>query len=206
MDIDRLLISAISFGRNAIGLVLRPYETMRRIVDRGSLYELPFIALLLAVYFALASLVKTAAFRPYLLTRQFVHLGGATAITFMLVITLLWVVGRLVGGRGSKRGVVLAWAYTLLPTTAWFFITSLLYVIIPPPRTTSPQGVAFSLLYLVFSATLLYWKLSLGYLTLRFGLKLDLPRIVVVLAIVVPLMGLYSIGMYMLGIFKVPFL
>lgn len=203
---DQVVVGFISFGRNVVGLIVRPYETMRRIVDHGSLWELPFLAVLLAFYFSLASLVKTAAFRPFVLTRQFVALGGVAALTYVLVASLLWLVGNRFGDKGSRRGFYLAWAYTLLPTVSWFFMTSLLYVIFPPPRTARPQGVALSLLFLVVSATLFYWKAALAYLALRFGMKLDLPKILLVVGISVPVLALYSIGMYRLGIFRVPFL
>ncbi len=206
MILDALLIAGVSFGRNALGLVTRPYETYRRIVDRGSTWELVYIAVLAMAYFALASLVKVASFRPFLLTRQFVVLGAAALATHALVIAAVWLVGRRVGGTGTLAGITRGWGYTVLPTVCWFFMTSLLYVLLPPPRTTSVAGVAFSVLFLIVSATLFFWKLTLGYLTLRFGLKLDLVRILVVVGFVGPIMGVWSWGMYRLGIFRVPFI
>lgn len=184
--LDQLIISGIAFCRNISGLVVRPYETYRRIIDKGSVWELVFIAML----------VMVSAFR-------FVVAAGAT---YVLVVVLMWIVGRRVGGRGMLKSVALGWGYTMLPTVFWFFMTSLLYIVLPPPRTTSAAGIAFSVLFLVVSATLFFWKLTLGYLTLRFGLKLDLARILVVVAIVGPIVGVWSWGMYRLGIFKVPFL
>lgn len=204
--LGQLLVAGVSFGRNTIGLVVRPYETYRRIVDRGSLWELVYIAVLAILYFGLASMVKVAAFRPFLLTKQFVLLGAAAMTTYVFVVVAVWVVGQRIGGKGTFGGVVLGWAYTMLPTTLWFLATSILYVVLPPPRTTSIAGVTFSIVFLVFSATLFFWKLTLGYLTLRFGLKLDLARILLVVAVVSPVMGAWSHGMYRLGIFKVPFL
>jgi len=203
--VDQLLIAGVSFGRNCIGIVLHPYEAYRRIVREGSLYELIYITSLLIFYFALASVVKVAAFRPFLLTRQFIVLVSAVVATYCVVICLLWLVGQKMGGKGTLRGVAIAWGYTLVPTVLWFFVTSLLYVVLPPPRTTSLAGIALSALFLAFSATLFLWKLMLGYLALRFGLKLDLARILVVVAVVGPVVGIYSYGMYQLGIFKVPF-
>ncbi|MBI3576524.1 hypothetical protein HY086_00605 [Candidatus Gottesmanbacteria bacterium] len=203
---DSLLVGALTFGRTFVGIIFRPYETYRRIIYAGTLWELPYIAVLLAFYFALASLVKTAAFRPFLLTRQFIVLTSATGATFFLVVGLLWFVGIFVGGKGQLYKLGLAWAYTLIPTVLWFLVTSLLYVVLPPPRTDRLQGILFSLLYLVFSVTLFFWKGILAYLTMRFGLKLDLKQVLIVSAISVPILGLYSVLMYRLGIFKVPFL
>ena len=207
MDVGtQLIVGGVNFGQNVVGIVTRPYETYRRIVERGSLWELGFIGSFLAGYFAIASMVKTAAFRPYLLTREFVVLGAAVGVTYLGMVGVIWVIGKRLGGVGTLRGVAVAWGYTLVPTLVWFLTTSLLYLLLPPPRTTSFGGVLFSGLYLVFSATLFFWKLTLAHLTLRFGLKLDLPKILIVAAILVPLVGLYSIGMYRMGIFRIPFL
>lgn len=203
---DQILLALFSFGRSCIGIVTRPYETYRRIVNHGSLYELLPIAALLSSYFAIASVVKTAAFRPYLLTKHFMLLAGAVAVTYAIVVCLLWCAARCVGGRGTERQLALGWAYTLVPTVTWFFVTSILYVLIPPPRTGRPLGIIFSVLYLTFSSVLFFWKVMLSYLTLRFSMRLDLLRIAVVFFIVIPIMVLYSIGMYRIGIFRIPFL
>lgn len=206
MIIEALFVALVSFGKNTIGIITRPYETCRAIIDHGRLWELVYIGFLMTMYFALASLVKTASFRPFLLTRQFFLLSGVAAMTYCVVVGLLWEVGKIVGGKGKLSSLMLGWAYTLVPTVLWFLVTSLLYVLLPPPRTSSPAGVAFSLSFLVFSTTLFLWKIILGYLTLRFSLHLDLSRILMVVTICTPLVAIYSMWMYRLGIFKVPFL
>lgn len=201
-----LIVALVDFGRNIIGLVTRPYETCRRIVEKANLLELVYVGAVLALYFVLASLVKVASFRPFLLTRQFFVLAGAAGVTYCLVVAISWGIGRLVGASGKFRGLAVLWGYSLIPTVIWFFVTSVLYVLLPPPRTTSIRGVIFSVLFLVFSVTLFLWKTTIAYLSLRFGLKLDLGKILLVCVLVFPLLGLYSIGMYRLGIFKIPFI
>ncbi|OGG30435.1 hypothetical protein A3A63_03000 [Candidatus Gottesmanbacteria bacterium RIFCSPLOWO2_01_FULL_46_9] len=203
---NRLLVSGISFGRNCIGIVTRPYETYRRIVEHGSLLELAYIGVVLTMYFVVASIVKTSLLWPFLLTRQFIVLTSATALTFLFVVALFRIAGNLVGAKGTLRGLALGWGYSLLPTLAWFWMTSLLYIFLPPPRTTSSQGVAFSIVYLLVSATLLFWKVILSYLALRFSLRLDLGKIILVCAMVFPVLGFYTLLMYRLGIFRVPFI
>ena len=202
---DQAVIVLYSFTRNIIGLVIRPYETYRRIVNHGSRWELVPLSIIIGSYLGIASLVKVAAFRPYILTKQFVVLGIAVVITYGLVVGLLWMVGKIVGGKGEVKILALGWAYTLIPTTFWFLATSLLYMLLPPPRTTHPLGIIFSVLFLLFSSVLFFWKIILSYLTLRFSMKLDLLRISVVFCIVIPIIALYSVGMYRLGIFKIPF-
>lgn len=85
-------------------------------------------------------------------------------------------------------------------------MTSFLYVLLPPPRTESVLGIGFSFLYLTMSAILFFWKIELYYLTLRFGLKLDLFRIIAVTSVILPILIGYSFIMYRLGILRVPFL
>ncbi len=203
---DTLLAAFFAFGRNCLGLVTRPYETCRRIVDSAKPAELVFVGLLLWIYFGLASLVKVASFRPFLLTRQFVVLAVATLATYAMVVTLLWIMSRVLKTATSLRGIVMIWGYSLVPTVLWFLATSLLYVLIPPPRTVRPLGILFSVVFLVFSLTMFFWKATIAYLTLRFGLKLNLGKIILVVLILAPIIGAYSIWMYKLGIFRIPFI
>jgi hypothetical protein len=196
----------LAFGRNIWGIVTRPYETYRRIVNKGSPWEMAFVGVCLVLYFATATIVKTSLFRPFLMTRQFLLLGAATMVTFLLAVSLFWQVGRWFGAKSNFRGLVLGWGYSLVPTLVWFWMTSLLYVALPPPRTTSMPGIVFSIVYLLISATLFFWKIILSYLALRFGLRLNFAKILTVCAIVLPILGLYSFGMYRLGIFRIPFI
>ena len=207
MDVlTALVMDGVGFGRTAIGLVVKPYETYRRIVSHSRLGELIYISTLVCVYFAVASLVKVAAFRPFLLTKQFFVLSLAATGKFVMAAGSLWVAGTLLKTTFKTRALLVAWGYTLLPTIAWFFITSLLYVILPPPRTTSVLGMSFSVLFIMFSVTLLWWKIMMSYLTVRFVFKLDLLHIAVLCGIALPIIAGYSSLMYYWGIFKVPFL
>ncbi len=204
--IDALLVSGLTFFRNFVGIVVHPYEAMRRIAERGKIGELLFVGLLLALYFAISSLVRVSAFRPFLLTRQFMVLFNATLVGYILSVLALWFGGKLVGSSGTLSRLAIAWGYTLVPTVFWFLATSLLYVVLPPPRTTSPQGIALSVLFLLFSSVLLFWKGMLSYLAIRFSLRLALPKILVVLCVALPAWTAYTVAMYRLGVFRVPFL
>jgi hypothetical protein len=196
----------VGFIQNLEGLVTRPYETFRRLVKNQNAWELLYIAILLAAYFATASIVKTAAFRPFLLTKQFVVLGSSVASMTLVVSYLFYAVARKFGAKGDYKPFAIAWAYTLIPTLLWFWITSILYIVLPPPRTTNPMGMIFSILYLTFSATLFYWKIILCYLSLRFALRMELKSILLTtLAAAIPVGG-YCYLMYRLNIFRIPFI
>ncbi len=201
-----LIVALSAFIKNVIGLVTRPYETCRRIVDRGRMGELVYVAILLSVYFAFASVVKVAAFRPFLLSRQFIVLAAATGTTYIFAVALFWVAGKLIRADGKLKGLAVLWGYSLLATLTWFLATSILYVVLPPPRTTSLAGILFSILFLIFSATLFFWKATIAYLTLRFGLRLKLGKILLVFTLTLPVLGAYSYGMYRMGIFRIPFI
>jgi len=185
-----IVVSSVSFGRTVIGLVFRPYETYRRIVSHGRFGELALVAFLIVVYFAFSGITRVIA------------VFGSYCIT----LASFWLAGRIVRVKFHLGTLAIAWGYTLIPTLVWFLMTSLLYVILPPPRTTTALGISFSVVFLMFSATLLWWKMMLSYLTIRFVFKIDLPRIALMCTIVIPIVTAYSALLYYLGIFKVPFL
>ncbi|OGG01623.1 hypothetical protein A2Z33_07600 [Candidatus Gottesmanbacteria bacterium RBG_16_52_11] len=201
-----MIAAFVLFLRSITGVALKPYETYRRITERSDTTETAYIGLVCLGYFALASLVRAPAFRPFILTRQFTVLSLSAALGFFLLTWVFWQAGTRLGGRGSFRSVAVGWGYTLVPTVLWFLVTSLLYIILPPPRTAAVSGILFSIFYLTFSAAMLGWKLLLGYLTLRFSLRIDLVRILGAGSIGALAIAVYSFVMYRLGIFRIPFI
>lgn len=191
---NAILSSGVNFVRHVIGIAVRPYETYRRIVKEGSFWDILYIAIIVSFYFIVSSVEKT------------ILLISATGLTFLFAVSLFRGVGQFFGGKGTWKELAIAWGYTLIPTVTWFWMTLLLYVLIPPPRTNSAMGVTFSIVYLLVSACLLFWKIILSYLALRFSLRLDLGKILLVCAIVLPILGLYSIAVYRMGIFRIPFI
>lgn len=210
MDI-RINITPMIFGlmralRAFVGIIGKPYETMRTLAREASLWEMIPIAVIFFGYFAVASLVKTAAFRPYLLTKQFILLSGGALAGFFLTVILLYISGKILRSTGTFRSIMISWAYTLYPTVAWFLFTSLLFLILPPPRSTRMEGIVFSLLYIIISTTILSWKIILSYLTIRFSLRFSTGKILLTALMTGPFVALYYVFLYRLGIFRVPFL
>jgi len=195
-----------AFFLNCIGLVVRPYETMRGISSHGSYWELPMIITVLSIYFGIATLVKTAAFRPFFLTKQFVSLAVVVVTSAVFSSYCLYLAGRILKGVGKYKRFLLLWSYTLIPTVSWFLATSLLYVLLPPPRTTRPEGIIASIVFLVFSSVILFWKMVLVFLSLRFGLRLTFLRILGAIFFSAPLLAAYGYWTYKIGVFRVPFL
>ncbi len=201
-----LLRSGLSFFRHFVGIIISPYETYRDIEKRGRTAEMVYIGLLVGLFFSLSSVVKIASFHPLLLSRYAFVLFVSALSGFGFIVSVLVLIGRLLGRQTSVGRISLLWAYTLIPTVVWFLFTSLLYVAIPPPRTTQITGVLLSIVYLVVSAMIFWWKLTLSYLTLRFGLKIDFRKILIVALATLPVILLWTYAMYALGVFKVPFL
>ncbi len=201
-DIIRIIKQS---AKHTYAITTCPYSAMRSIVQSGSLWELVSIGVLLGVYFTIATVVKNPAFRPFFLTTQFVALAIVVVVTSVFASGVLWCAGRLVGGVGSYVRFFLAWSYTLIPTVSWFLATSILYILLPPPRTARLEGLVASGVFLVFSTVLLLWKLVLSYLALRFSLRLTLPRILGAAGLAVGPLFLYGYFTYAIGVFKIPF-
>lgn len=205
-SLSRYLLAGLSFTRHAIGSIQRPYETYRELVTKPNVRELPYIALLCFGYVGLATLIRIPEFRFHLLTKQSVLLSLGALGGYLLTIVVIALVGRAWKAKLDLKAIAVCWGYTLLATVAWFLITSVLFVLFPPPRTGSIKGISFSFLYLVFSSVLFFWKIELYYLTLRFTLRLDMSKIIMSSFVIFPVLAIYALAMYKIGIYKVPFL
>lgn len=201
-----IVVALITFSHHLVGIVSKPYETYRSITNRPKLFELLYVFIVCLGYFCLVSLIRVPAFRLHMLSKELVLLSGGTSLGFVLMVVSIWGIGLSVGGKGNIARVALGWGYSLIPTVLWFLLTSILYVLFPPPRTESIKGISFSLLYLLISSVLLFWKIELFYLTLRFGMRLSLKGILITSALIIPIIVIYTLGMYKLGIFNVPFI
>ncbi|OGG14877.1 hypothetical protein A2773_01250 [Candidatus Gottesmanbacteria bacterium RIFCSPHIGHO2_01_FULL_39_10] len=196
----------ILFTKNTALVVNKPYIAFRKIAADSQYGQSVFILLFAVSYFAFATLIRIGLKNPYLLTLEFNRLIFFAGVGFLLSIALLYSVGRLFGGRGTLKSLYLTWSYTLIPTILWFFMTSLIFIFFPPPRSLSFPGKLLSIIFITLSILLLLWKIILYYLTLRFSHKLDLFRIIGVSIVLFPLFIIYGIIMYRIGIFRIPFI
>jgi len=200
------MINVVLFLQHTWGVVQSPYVTYR-ILSRGNhLFQaLPFAGAAF-LYFAWAVVLQNGLHgSPFILTVSLATLCVAAVATYVFMLVLIFFAGKSVGGTGSVKAITLPWAYSLVPTLVWFFGTSVLWLVFPPPRTTALTGRLLSFVYLTFSFFMLYWKSMLYYLTLRFGMRLDLRQIVLATVLIVPFVALYSYILYIVGIFRIPF-
>lgn len=197
----------IEFGKFVYGTLQLPYATFRTIALKKPYFHLSFIALLIFLYLFLSTLAKySLSSNPLFLTKSLLVVGLIVSFSFILITAVIFKISRLFSNSGSYGTFALLWVFSLLPTLSWFLITTIFYVLVPPPRTLSLQGQIFSGLFLVFSFACFAWKGILYYLSLRIGLLLNAKQIILLSAIVVPLIIAYSYLLYKLQVFKVPFI
>lgn len=165
-----------------------------------------FIPILIMGYFAFAAAMRTGIENPFLLTVKLNLLIFVSFLGFMMMLGVFWLWGKIVGVKSNLRQIYTLWVFSLVPTLVWFFVTSFLYLVFPPPRTLSALGKLYSIVFIAFSTAILLWKIILYYLTLRFSLKLDLWKILQISTIVLPVVAVYSLLMYKWGVFRIPFL
>ena len=205
--VSRIIYISILFFRHMVGVVQTPYETYRRLAKGEHLLQVLPLLLVCVGYFGWSSLVHHGiTAHPYLLTFSFGKLVLGFVVTYSLVIISLVWVSRVIGGVGGFREIFLPWTYSLAPTILWFLGTSIMTLVFPPPRTLSLPGQILSFLFLSFSLFLFFWKAILYYLTLRFGMKLSMGKILIASLVLFPLGALYAVAMYQMGIFRIPFI
>lgn len=196
----------ILFFRNSIGSLVSPYITYRHLAsEETDTRQTIFIPILIICYFIFASTLRVGIDSPFLLTVKSNLLMLVSFLGFVMMLGLFWLGGKIVKAEGKIQKIYTLWIFSLIPTLVWFFVTSLLYLILPPPRTMSFPGKLFSIFFIGFSTAMLFWKIMLYYLTLRFSLKIDLSKIILISFVVFPVLAVYSILIYRLGIFRIPF-
>lgn len=196
----------VILAANLWGLVLAPYPTMRRISLHSSLFEAGLLWLAVLPVLSLVVLSKHGLRHPFLLSFNINYLFRVSMVSLLLVVVLIYFLGRLASKKADFLAVLVCWSYTLVPTMIWFALTAVLYVLLPPPRTGSLWGQLFSFFYLTASIVLLLWKGLLYYLVLRFSLRLNLKQIMTLSMVLLPTLAGYSYLLYKRGIFKVPFI
>lgn len=195
----------VDFSKNVWGVINKPYMTYRKLVSEDPL-QLLILFTIIGGYFFLVSPIKVHTFHPFLLTVNATRLFSTVLGTYLVFCILLLGIGKVLRGASSLRAVLLSWGYSLIPTLIWFFATSVFYVFLPPPRQETWPGRIFSILYISFSLALLLWKALLYYLTLRFAMKFELRRIFIASLIFVPAVFFYSVLMFQIGVFRMPFI
>lgn len=182
-------------------LIISPYKTMRSISEEEDYTQIFIIFILIGIYFFLANRFREYDYEP----------GILWILTFFhFFVTLFFFYTSAVFFQKKNaitfKSFIFTFAYALIPTLIWFSINSVLYAFLPPPRTLSLLGKGFSVFYICFSIAVLAWKVILEYLAIRFATKFSfypiLYAFILYLVIIIP----YSLFLYSLRFFRIPFL
>lgn len=189
------------------GVTNKPYQTYRRLSLYKYTNQTLIVSALVIFYLFLVSIIRVSGGLTILgLIFEFTKAMLAFVVTFSFCALTIYKVGQAFGSNSSIATIVKLWSFTLLPTLGWFVMSTLSFVLLPPPRTTSVLGQGFSAIFISLSIGFLIWKIILYYLTLRFGLKFSMSKIIYSSMIIWPLWTGYWLVLYLRGIFKVPFI
>lgn len=204
--VSLFITSCILVIRNTSLLIVSPYKTMRGLVKETDRVQIVILFALVYIYFMFAHTVRMRTLHPFIISLGSTPPFLIFLVNFFLVIGFFTVLSQWLGYKTTVTSLVFSFAYSLIPTLIWFFTTSFLFLLVPPPRTASNLGLSFSLVFTAFSVMMLLWRIQLLYLSLRFATKAPFYRLVYLMF----LFGLwfipYSYLMYYLGIFRVPFI
>lgn len=191
--------STLIILKRFVQLIITPYKTMRKISLETDYMQVYIILAVIFVYFQLAFRLKSHDYQPFLAS-LFLLINGSFTTAFF------YIFARIFGRNSPFSTYVFTFSYTLIPTFIWFLVNSAFYYVLPPPRTVSMLGKAFSLFFLSFSISLLLWKLILFYLFVRFSTRLPFFTIVFLISLYLAIIAPYTVILYMLDISRVPFL
>lgn len=193
--------SLILFLSRCIRLIFFPYQTMRSISEDEDIIQLFFIFIGIGAYFYIADKFRQSEFHP-------IALFVITIINFLLT-ALFFILFKKFSKSPIKvkiKSGLLLFGYSLIPTLIWFLINLFLFLLLPPPRSISILGKGFSILYMCISVSILFWKVLIEYLAIRFLTGWNFFRIIYAILLYLICAIPYSYFLYNLRLFRIPFL
>lgn len=197
-ELIKLVTALILVIRNFFLLILSPYKTMRKVSNENDPYQLAIIFFLVFIYFKFIYFLRSDPYPASLIFLVF-------SINFFLTTSFFYLLGK----NEKKiffRSFVYTFAYSLFPTLVWFISNSILYILVPPPRTFSLLGKGFSIFFIAYSISLLAWKLILFFLSIRFSTKANFYKIIYWMILFFAWFIPYSVFLYYFKIFRIPFI
>lgn len=201
-------VSCVLVIRNTFRLLYDPYKTMRSIAKENDYFQVGIILVICCGYFAYAASIRSKTIDPFTITPSALVAASAFVINFLLSVCLLYVFGRIFEVKQTHlvRRLLHLSAYSLQPAFIWFMLTSTFFWLIPPPRHETPLGFLFSIFFIFYSLILLDLRIMMLYMTIRFALRTSFLNTVKIMATFLSLFLPYSLLLYKLGIFRVPFI
>lgn len=203
MDFNTILAdflsSIILVFKRLIFLIFSPYKTLRKVSQEKDYLQVFFIFLLIFVYFFWVDKIRKLVISPYIIFSVFL-------LNFILTIIFFHFLTKIIAKTSSLSSYIFTFTYSLFPTFIWFVTNALIYTFLPPPRHMTFLGGTFSIVFTAFSLSLLLWKLILTYLSIRFSSKMGFYRIIYFMILYLCLILPYSVILYKLKLFRVPFI
>lgn len=203
MDFNELLLSltaaALIVVRRSVYLILYPYRTMRTISIKSNKQQVWIIFFIAFCYFAASHRIRNSPLQGLLAFGVFLGL-------FYVTVTFFYLLSVRSRPQISFSSFVYTFSYTLVPTLFWFWTTTLLFIILPPPRMYTPLGTGFSIFFVAYSLSLLAWKLILVYLAVRFSSRQGIYRIVYMMILYLIIFLPVSVFFYYQRLFRIPFI
>lgn len=184
---------------------------MRDSALKPDIWQAVILITFATLYFIYASIIRTRSLDPLVVSSSFIRTFIFFLLTFASTIVFQWIVGKLLERIAMAhvqplRVFVVLSAYSLVPTIVWFFITSTLYFVFPPPRYDTFLGTTFSIIFIIFSSSVLIWRLIVWYLTIRFSLKTQFLTSMIIMFMYAMWFVPYAFLMYHFRIFRIPFI
>ncbi len=191
-----ILTSSILVLNNFSGLIFTPYKVMRKVSNTFDSKQVLLIFFLVFMYFFSVSFIYGSNIHGFIYF----------LLSFSLTTLFFYLSGRLIRFPGSFLSLISTWSYGLLPTLIWFFLTAVLFAFFPPPRTQSLLGTILSMLFVGVSVSLLFWKITLIYLAIRFSLKTNAIMTGFFMIIYGVWFLPYTYALYVFSVSRVPFI
>ncbi|MBI2641625.1 hypothetical protein HYW87_03465 [Candidatus Roizmanbacteria bacterium] len=193
------LTSLLIVFRRFAFLIVSPYKTLRRISLEEDALQVGIIFLLVFLYFQFAHKLRAFFYPPYIIFIFFV-------INFFFTVLFFYFLSQPAKKNISLKSLVFTLSYSLFPTLLWFIVSSLFYYFLPPPRSASLLGKAFSIFFIAFSVSVLAWKIILFYLSVRFSTRLQFYAVIYLILLYLCILIPYALLLYYFKIFRVPFI
>lgn len=172
---------------------------MRKISFENDYAQVMTIFFLSFLYFQIANVFRVFSTPPLLVFLVFLF-------NFFCTLYFFYILSTRFEKHITFSSFLFTFSYALFPTLLWFYTSSFIYFVLPPPRTFSILGSFFSILFIGFSISLLLWKVILVYLAMRFSSRMGFYRIMYAFLIYMCVFIPYTLLLYFFGIFRVPFL
>lgn len=199
--ISGFFASFIIVLQRVVLLILTPYKTMRKISAETDYLQIVIIFLIILSYFYWADALREYDYNPFILFMLTVFHYISTVYFFYFISSVFKM-----NTEKTLQPFLFTIAYTYIPTLIWFTANSTLFALLPPPRTFSTLGTAFSILFISFSIAVLLWKMMLEYLAVRHASGMPFYRVMYSLLLYIAVVGPYFFWMYVMKFFRVPFI